>query len=181
MYYDQLVTDHPKSEHKQKAQLASIDSKLKAYCGPEYDGTGLDGAVKMIDQAKNEFPERQTGNDKLYHTLDLINDQYAERAYTTALYYKKTGKIISAEYYFSMVSAKWPKSEWAKKSKAEITSIAKLPRKESVPSRIMTQPGQADPFGGGQGSGMGSNQPGGMGGMSGMGGGGGMGGMGGMG
>ncbi len=181
MYYDQLVTDHPKSEHLQKAQLASIDSKLKAYMGPEYDGTGLDGAKEMIKQTMAAFPERQASSEKLYHTLDVINDQYAERAYTTGMYYKKTGKIISAEYYLSMVSAKWPKSEWAKKAKTEVAALSKLPRQESKPSKIMSQPGQADPFSsgpasGGGGNGMGTNGGGGMGGMGSM-----MGGMGGMG
>jgi outer membrane protein assembly factor BamD (BamD/ComL family) len=178
-YYDQLVTDHPKSEHLQKAQLASIDSKLKAYAGPEYDGQGLDGAKDMIKQTMATFPERQTGNDKLYHTLDVINDEYAERAYTTAMWYKKTGKVISAEYYFGMVSAKWPKTDWAKKSKVEMASLAKLPHKESLPSKIMTMPGGTDPFssggsggmggmgtnGGGTSGGMGGNMMGGMGGM----------------
>jgi len=176
LYYDQLVTDHPKSKHLQKAQLASIDSKLKSYMGPEYDGQGLDGAKDMIRQTMTAFPERQAGNDKLYHSLDIINDQYAERAYTTAMWYKKTGKVISAEYYFSMVSAKWPKTEWATKSKAELGQLAKLPRKESVPIKTMTTPGASDPFGTG-GGGIGTNgsaQGGGqgnmMGGMGGMGG-----------
>jgi outer membrane protein assembly factor BamD (BamD/ComL family) len=183
VYYDQLVTDHPKSEHLQKAQLASIDSKLKAYAGPQFDGQGLDGARDMIKQTMATFPERQTGNDKLYHTLDVINDQHAERAYTTGLYYKKTGKVISAEYYFGMVSAKWPKSEWAKKSKVELGTLAKLPRQESAPSRIMATPGAVDPFSsgpaGGGGNGLGTNGGGGAGGMgSALGGMGGMGGMG---
>ncbi len=181
-YYDQLVSDHPKSEHLQKAQLASIDSKLKAYSGPEYDGQGLDGAKDMIKQTMATFPERQTGSDKLYHTLDVINDQYAERAYTTGMWYKKTGKIISAEYYLGMVSAKWPKTEWAKKSKTELGLLAKLPRKESMPSKIMTTPGSSDPFsgGGGSGGGLGTNGGGTQGGMGGnmMGGMGGMGGAG---
>ena len=182
-YYDQLVSDHPKSEHLQKAQLASIDSKLKAYSGPEYDGQGLDGARDMIKQTMASFPEKQTGGDNLYHSLDVINDEYAKRAYTTAMWYKKTGKVISAEYYFGMVSAKWPKTEWAKKSKVEIAGLAKLPHKESVPSKIMTLPGGTDPFnsggsggmggmgtnGGGTSGGMGGNMMGGMGGMGGMG------------
>ena len=45
-----------------------------------------------------------------------------------------------------MVNAKWPKTEWAAKSKKELVTLAKLPRKESLPSKMMTHPGSADPF-----------------------------------
>jgi TolA-binding protein len=181
LYYDQLVTDHPKSEFLQRAQLRSIDAKLKAYSGPEYDGKGLEKAREMIIQTKAAFPDRPAGNEKLYDTLNMIDDQEAERAYRVAMFYKKTNYITSAEYYFSMVRALWPKSDWAKKSKTELALIAKLPRKETLPSKIMSLPGSTDPFSAGQGgSGMGTNGggTGGMGGMNALGGMGGMGGAG---
>src|SRR5262249_53829758 len=41
LYYDQLIVDHPKSPYVQRAQRASIDSKMKNYTGPEYAATGL--------------------------------------------------------------------------------------------------------------------------------------------
>ncbi len=186
LYYDQLVTDHPKSEHLRRAQLASIDSKLRGYMGPEFDGQGLEGARDMVKQTMATFPERQVGTDrdKLYETLDRIDEANAERAYKVGMYYKGTGKVGSAEYYFSLVNARWPKSNWGKKAKVELASLAKAPRKKNLPSQIMAQPGSADPFGGGSGGGAGGGGMGGMGGGSGMGGGmggmgGGMGGMGG--
>jgi outer membrane protein assembly factor BamD (BamD/ComL family) len=172
IFYDQLITDHPKSAHLQRAQLASIDARMKAYVGPEYDGAGLEKAREMIKQTLASFPDRPAGNEPLFHTLDIINDQEAERAYVVASYYKKTGKVASAEYYYGKIPQKWPKSPWAAKAKVELATLAKKPRKLSDPSKIMTQPGANDSFFSGGGPGMG-----GMGG-SGMGGGG-MGGMGG--
>jgi TolA-binding protein len=162
MHYDQLATDHPKSPFLQRAQLASIDARIKGYIGPEYDASGLDKARETIKQTMLIFPDRPAGNEKLYHTLDLINDQEAERAYITADLYKRTGKVASAEYYYGMVRHRWPKSEWAAKAKTELASLAKMPRKESLPSKIMSSPGSVDPFS----SGAGSN--GAMGGMPGM-------------
>ncbi|WP_422929842.1 outer membrane protein assembly factor BamD [Singulisphaera sp. PoT] len=170
MHYDQLTTDHPKSEYVQEAQLASIDSRIKSYLGPEYDGSGLEKSRELIKQTMASFPDRPGQNEKLYHTLDIINDAEAERTFKVAEYYKRTNKITSAEFYFGKVRQRWPKSSWAEKSKTELASLAKLPRKEFAPSKIMSQPASSDPFSGGMG-GMGS---GGMGGM----GGGGMGGMG---
>ena len=165
MHYDQLVTDHPKSPFLQRAQLASIDARIKDYLGPDYDATGLDKAREMIKQTMVTFPDRPENNEKLYHTLDLINDQEAERAFNHGAMYKRTGKVISAEYYFGMVRQKWPKSEWAAKAKTELAGLAKMPRKESLPSKIMSAPGSTDPFSTGGGPGM----NGAMGGMPGMG------------
>lgn len=184
MYYDQLATDHPKSEHVRRAQLSSIDAKLKGYMGPEYDGKSLDSALDTIKQTKAAFPERTEENKKLYDAWDLIHDQYAERAYRVGMYYKtyyeRSGYgAAAAEYYFGLVNARWPKSEWAKKSQTELAALAKAPRKDAKTSRMMQMPGSIDPFGG---TGSAGAQQGGMGGMmNGMGGGGmGGGGMGGM-
>jgi len=175
-YYDQLIQNDPKSPFLQRAHMASIDAKMKAYIGPEYDGSGLEQAKATIKQTMAAFPERQvTTGDELYHKLDLIADQKAERAFTTAAYYKSAGAIDSAEYYYGMVPKRWPKSPWAAKAKTELAQLAKAPRKTILPSKIMSRPGSNDPFAGSM-NGMGANM-GGMGGMgSGAGGGGGMGG-----
>jgi outer membrane protein assembly factor BamD (BamD/ComL family) len=181
VYYDQLLAENAKSEYRERAMRSSIDSKIKGYIGPEYDVTGLEQARDTIQKAMQEFPERLDTAKGLYHTLDLIRDQEAERAYRQGLYYVRARKPISAEYYFGLVMNKWPGSKWAGQARKEMAVVAKMPRKTSLPSKIMTAPGAADPATMG---GMGGNngQPGGaMGGlMSGMGGGGGMGGMGGM-
>lgn len=177
LYYDQLITEHPKSPHLQRAQLASIDARMKGYVGPEYDGAGLEKARELVKQTMATFPDRPAGNEKLYNTLDLINDQEAERTYVQGEYYRRAGYPVSAEMSFAKISYRWPKSPWAVKAKTQLASLAKVPRKERhEPSKIMTLPGSNDPILGGQ-NGMGG---GGMGGMGGMGGGG-MGGMGGMG
>jgi outer membrane protein assembly factor BamD (BamD/ComL family) len=179
-YYDELLTGHPKSPYVQRAQLASIDSKMKGYLGPDYDGTGLEQARETVKQTMATFPERQASVDNaLYHTIDLISDQQAERAYRVGQYYRRTGHVISAEYYFAMIPYRWPRSSWASQAKVQLAELAKMPRTESQPSKIMTPPNFTDPFGGAFG--------GGANGMNGMGGGGamgmpgiGMGGMGGM-
>jgi outer membrane protein assembly factor BamD (BamD/ComL family) len=175
MYYDQLTKDHPKSPYLQRAQLASVDSKLKGYLGPDYDGTGLEEAREMVKQTMMMFPERQASTEgALYHTLDLITDQQAERAYHRGAYYRRTGHVAAAEYYFAMIPYRWPKSSWSAKAKTQLAELAKMPRTESLPSKLMNR-SVSDPFGGGAfgNGGGGVNGMGGMG-MGGMG----MGGMG---
>jgi outer membrane protein assembly factor BamD (BamD/ComL family) len=156
VHYDQLLQDHPKSPYVRRAQIASIDAKLKNYLGPEYDGTGLEQAKNLIRNHLEQFPERLTGqNDPLYKALDLIEDQEAERAYKVGEHYLWTGHVIAAEFSFGEVPARWPKSPWAKRAKTQLAQIAKMPRKESLPSKIMSRPGSSDPLTGGPNAGMG--------------------------
>ena len=181
IYYNQLITDCPKSPFLQKAHLAEIDAHLKGYIGPEYDGTGLEKARERVKQTMNAFPERTVGNEDLYHILDTLNDQDAERTYKVGEFYRRTGRVASAEYYFGKIPQRWPKSPWAVKAKSELATLAKLPRTPSLPSRMLMSPGAIDPFsanggmmgggpmqGGNMGMGMGGPGMGGMG-MGGMG------------
>lgn len=167
LYYDQLVNDHLKSPFLQKAQLAAIDARMKGYMGPDYDGAGLEQARELIKQTMATFPDRQASYDNLYHTLDLINDAEAERCFDFASHYKRAGYVTSAEYYFGKIPQRWPNSPWAVKAKTELAQLAKMPRKASQPSKIMTSPGATDPY---YSAGAGMGGMGGMGaGMGGMG------------
>jgi TolA-binding protein len=182
LYYDQFIAEYGprKSPFLQDAQLAAIEARMKGYLGPEYDGAGLEKARELIKQTMQTFPERQASFEKLYHTLDVINDAQAEKTFRDGAYYKRIGKVASAEYYFGKIPQRWPSSPWAVKAKTELAQLAKLPRKPSKPSKIIIPPGATDPFMsagpmGGMMGGMGGMGMGGMG-MGGMG----MGGMGGM-
>jgi len=180
MYYDQFMTDYAKSPFLQRVQLAAIDARMKGYLGPDYDASGLEKARDLVRKTIKTFPERQESFEGLFHTLDLINDQEAEKWFKDGMYYKKVGKVPSAEYYFGKIPQRWPNSPWSVKAKTELAQLAKMPRKPSKPSKIIIPPGSIDPFGStGRGMGgmpgMGGMGMGGMG-MGGMG----MGGMGGM-
>ncbi len=171
VYYEQFMREYPKSPFLHDVQLAAIDTRLRGYKGPDYDASGLEKARVTVRKTMEDFPVQQASNEKLYHTLDVINEAEAEKTFKHGAYYKKVGKVASAEYYFGKLPRRWPASPWAVKAKVELAELAKMPRTPSKPSRIIIPPGGTDPFGGGGMGGMG----GGMGGMGGMG----MGGMGG--
>jgi outer membrane protein assembly factor BamD (BamD/ComL family) len=148
MYYDQFIQLYgaQKSRHLQYAQLAAIDARIKAYQGPEYDASGLEKARLLIGQTMNTFPERQASFEKLYVTLDHINDAQAEKWFDTGMYYKRVGKVPSAEFYLGKIPQRWPNSPWSVKAKTELAELAKMPRKPSKPSKIIIPPGASDPF-----------------------------------
>ena len=161
-HYDQLIADHPKSEFLQYAYSRSIDSKLKAYYGPDYDVSGLDKANTQIEQMARLFPERTAETrETLSRSTDLINDQNAEITYRRGEFYQQTGYPGAAEFCFGEVKARWPSSEWANKAAAKLDLIAKAPRKIVEPSRIMTLPGAADPYANGMTQGSAANGAGG--------------------
>ncbi len=76
----------------------------------------------------------------------------------------------SAEFYLGKIPQRWPNSPWAVKAKADLAELAKMPREQSVPSKMLMQPGANDPYysagpaAGGMGGGMGGMgaMPGGM-------------------
>ena len=146
-FYDQLISDHPKSEFLQYAYTQAIDCKIKAYYGPDYDISGLEKANQQIDQMSRLFPERSAEiRAALSQSRDLITDENAEITYRRGLFYQQTGYPGAAEFCFGEVKARWPTSEWAKKSVAQLDLIAKAPRKKVEPSRIMSLPGASDPY-----------------------------------
>jgi TolA-binding protein len=176
IYYDQFMTEYPKSPYLQEVQHAAIDARLKGYLGPEYDSSGLEKVRVLVRKTMSTFPERQETFERLYHTLDVVNDAEAEKTFKIGMQYKHIKKISSAEYYFGKIPQRWPNSPWALKAKTELAALAKMPRTASMPKKIIIPPGGVDPFGGtmsGMGMGMGMMGMGGMG-MGGMG----MGGMG---
>src|SRR5262249_51624672 len=140
------IAEYRKSPYLQRAQLAAIDARMKGYLGPEYDGAGLEKARELVQQTMKTFPERQASFEKLYHTLDLINDAQAEKTFRDGMYYKRVGRIASAEYYLGKIPQRWPTSPWAVKAKTELAQLAKMPRKPSKPSKIIIQPGSTDPY-----------------------------------
>jgi TolA-binding protein len=155
IYYEQFLTDHSKSPLLQQVLHSAIEARMKAYLGPEYDASTLEKARELVKRNMQSFPEQQAGFEKLYHTLDLINDAEAEKTFKDGIYYKRRGKVASAEFCLGKIPQRWPNSPWAVKAKTELAQLAKLPRKPSKPSKIIIPPGFTDPFSG----------PGGMGGM----------------
>jgi outer membrane assembly lipoprotein YfiO len=150
IYYDQLITDHPKSPLVKRAMLSAIDAKLKGYIGPEYDATGLEQAAQTVQRAKTYFPELRvstdTEPDELDHTLDLIDDQMAERTYKIGEYYRRAGHPGAARYYYTWVTQRWPKSPWTPRAEEQLEALAHVKDRRAQISKIMTLPGSTDPF-----------------------------------
>lgn len=149
-YYTQVVTEYPKSPEALRARLDAIDAKLKAYVGPNYDGQHLEECKTLIRQFQTLAPDQPEINAALYRALDQIKDQEAQRAFLRGEYYMSIGKVTSAEYMFGSIPRKWPQSRYVEPARERLEILARMPRRESIPSRTMVAPGAEDPFAGAQ-------------------------------
>jgi outer membrane protein assembly factor BamD (BamD/ComL family) len=160
-YYDELLVLSPKSPLAHEARMESIECKVKAYLGPDYDASGLESARNQIRQTMRVYPERRASTDnELYSSLALIDDQQAAIAYRQGEFYQRTGKVTAAELYYGEVVARWPKSKWAKEAKTHLAQLKTLPKQQTLPSKILTPPGSPDPSSGGSTPGQMATMPG---------------------
>lgn len=58
-------------------------------------------------------PNRPIGGQKPNRGLDQTNLQEAERIFLIGDYYRRTGKVATAKYYFDKLRRVWPQSKWA--------------------------------------------------------------------
>lgn len=56
IYYEQFLTDHSKSPLLQQVLHSAIEARMKAYLGPEYDGSTLEKAPSWSSETCSRFP-----------------------------------------------------------------------------------------------------------------------------
>ncbi|MHC4180387.1 MAG: tetratricopeptide repeat protein, partial [Planctomycetota bacterium] len=75
-YYDLLRTEYPRSEHQIQAHVLGLQSKLRVYQGKLYDGTPLNEADEIAEQALTQFRD-QLGPEQV--RVAEVRDSITER------------------------------------------------------------------------------------------------------
>ena len=120
-YYEQLVTDQPKSEHAVKAMMLGAQAYMRSYQGPDYDGNDLDSAERLTKAALARSAELSAEErDRLERDLRVIRLEQAKRHFTTAEHYAKLRKTGSARYYYSMVLNNYGDTDWARRAEEQL-------------------------------------------------------------
>ena len=87
-YYTDLRKTFPSSEHQFTAHFVGLKAKLLIYEGPDYGGTVLDDAEKLIETVRRQFPsEAEQERDFLNRAYAETRYKKAEREYQTAAYF----------------------------------------------------------------------------------------------
>ncbi|MGI9455449.1 MAG: outer membrane protein assembly factor BamD [Aeoliella sp.] len=125
-YYKLLRQQYPRSEFQFEAHLLGLQTKLRQYQGPEYDGASLEGAKKLATQLRTQFGNRLSPDERerLSQTQAEVAREVAERDMQMARHYEKTEHYGSARFYYAEVAKKHPQSQLAAEARTRIAQIA---------------------------------------------------------
>jgi tetratricopeptide (TPR) repeat protein len=105
-----------------------LQSKLRSYQGPAYEGGVLDEAEILADQTLVQFPDQLESDEerRLMETRARIAEQQAKRHFNRASFYEKGEHYAAARIYYSLVARDYPKTSLATNALARLEDIQGL-------------------------------------------------------
>jgi outer membrane protein assembly factor BamD (BamD/ComL family) len=134
-HYTLLRREYPRSELQFEAHLLGLQAKLHKYQGPDYDGTPIEEAQKLVKQIQRQFAARLSPEDRerLRTEEARLARELALRDYRMAEYFDGIKHYGSAQMYYARVMERHPETELAMRAKQRITEIAGRPPEPSKP------------------------------------------------
>jgi len=109
--YDKYLEVFAREEKASYAMHQAARASLSAYRGPEFDDTPLLEARQRYQMFSQRFP-LQADRADVPRILEQIRLSLARKLYTTAEFYRRTGRPDSAKYYYRLVVQQYPATEW---------------------------------------------------------------------
>lgn len=133
--YSQLRSEYPRSEHQFEAHILGLQSKLRKYQGPDYDGAPLEEAEKLVKQLRTQFTSEMSADDRerLRAVQAQLNLAQAERTMQMAKYYDDTKYYGPARDYYKDLIAKHPTSPLAEEARTRLAEIQDEPAQPDKP------------------------------------------------
>jgi outer membrane protein assembly factor BamD (BamD/ComL family) len=130
-YFSQIHEKHPNSPFAERAVELAIISKHLSTGGADYDGRKVAEARKLVQSAFDNYPElANKKKDFLTRQLGGITLQQAEKDFTMAQFWKRTGHTGAAYFYFEMVQHRYPQTPFAELARKEIEAIKEKAAKD---------------------------------------------------
>ena len=104
MFYEQVVTDQPKSDHGPNAFVLGAQAYLRAYDGPVYDDDNLEDAARLINVALRSSKLSDEQRERLERDKRFIYLEKAKRDFVVAEEYRRMRKPKAARYYYNLVA-----------------------------------------------------------------------------
>lgn len=126
--YTDLRKTFPSSEHQFKAHFLGLKCKLETYQGPEYDGTALDEAERLIKTIRKQFPQ-EAEQERKYLTEAWAEVRYkkAQRDWVVAQYYERRREYGGARFHYLEVIKNFDDTPFAERARKRIKEIEGLP------------------------------------------------------
>lgn len=126
--FSYLRKDYPGSEYQFRSQMLELESLMKSYKGPDYDGTPLAKAQELRKQIATQFPDEASQNqDILAQQGALITNQLAQRDVEVGQFYERRGENRAAKIYYEKAQSDFSDSVFANELGQRIETVASLP------------------------------------------------------
>ena len=124
-FYGLLRSEYPDSDFLLQAHLLGLQSKLRAYQGPGYEGSILEEAEVLADQVLVQFPDQlgREEEDRLMKTRAEVAAQQALRHWQRAEFYAKGKHYSSARIYYALIARDYPKTQLADQAREKYLAI----------------------------------------------------------
>lgn len=126
--YEDLRRTYPGSVHQYLAHKFELQARLAAYRGPDYDGTDLNKAEKVLRSLLSQFPE-EVGEDQeqLAEQGGRVRYLLAERDWEMGQYYEGRGENRAAKHYYTQVARKFDDTAFAADAEDRVVALGGLP------------------------------------------------------
>ncbi|QDU58768.1 tol-pal system protein YbgF [Aeoliella mucimassa] len=140
-YYQLLRQQYPRSEYQFEAHLLGLQTKLRKYQGPEYDGAPLEEAKVLAKQLRTQFAGRLSADEgeRLAQTQAEVNQAIVQRDMAMASHYENTGHYGAARIYYGEVMKKYPESQLASAARERLSAIADEPALPEEPAKWLIE------------------------------------------
>ena len=137
--FSYLRKDYPGSEHQFNAQMLELESRLKSYRGPDYDGLPLIEADNLRKQIVKQFPnEAGQHREILNQQSTLIKNQLAQRDYQIGEFYEGKGQNLAAKIYYEKVQEDHSNTVFENGLSEKIAAVAARPATPAPPAQWLT-------------------------------------------
>lgn len=117
--YARLLEEFPRTQYVRFALRRTADAALASFRGVEYDEAALIEAEERYRDYRSRFATsaRQENVDLI---LNSIEENKAEKEFSIAAYYDRTGHLSSAAFYYQSTLAQWPDTGAAVRAKRRL-------------------------------------------------------------
>lgn len=127
-YFSDLIQTFPTSEHQFAAHLLAIQTKIRKYDGPDYEGSALVEAEELIKRVRIQFRAKSEQNSEFLDRAEAtVKKLLAEREYELGTYYDRRGEYAGARYHYQNLIEKYPETPVGKLAQQRFDVIAERP------------------------------------------------------
>jgi TolA-binding protein len=127
--YDLLRKEYPRSDHQFNAHVLGLQCKLRKYQGPDYDGTPLEEAKRLVTQQRVQFAGELDADQKqrLAEIEGQVTRALAEREYAMAEHYDSIEQFGAAKLYYARVMKEYPNTPLGEQARDRVIALGGEP------------------------------------------------------